>query len=251
MTLEATPWTETFHVRTYEADPSGCASMQVLCNYLQEAAANHAQRLGVSVEHLVDQQQTWVLAYLRVEVETYPRWRDAVHVETWPSGENGLYATREFLLRGHDDRPLGRATSAWLLLDLERRRPLRISERVREIRVPARPRPLPGPIPRLQGPSQAEYEQSFHVRYSDLDMNRHVNNVRYIDWAVESAAREAAQDLRLQAVEISFRAETRYGDAVLAQAQQAEHEDGILFLHRLAHAGDGREVALAKTRWGE
>jgi acyl-CoA thioesterase FadM len=50
-------------------------------------------------------------------------------------------------------------------------------------------------------------------------------------------------------LEIHFRAETTYGDTVLAQAGPAEADGGLVFAHQLRREADGRLVALARTRW--
>lgn len=249
MTSTAAPrtWSETFHVRSYETDPTGTASLPAICNYLQEIAGNHAGALGVSVEHLTDQNLTWVLTRLHVEMDRYPAWRDDLHIETWPSGENGLYATREFLLTDVDGQPLGRATSAWLLIDLARRRPVRIPAFVSEIRLPHRTRPLPDDFPRLPAPAEADHTHQVTVRYGDVDMNRHTNNVRYVTWAVDALPQEVLERQRIAALEVHFRAETVYGDALLVETAATDDETPA-YLHRITRPDDGREVALARTR---
>jgi medium-chain acyl-[acyl-carrier-protein] hydrolase len=243
-----TPWEEAFRVRTYEVDPAGCASIQTLCNYLQEAAGNHARQLGVSMEQMEGQNLTWVLARLHVEVNRYPRWKDTVEVETWPSGFEGLYARREFIVENGSPEPLLKATSAWLLVDIRRRRPVRIPEFVTAIVSPRQQRALDDTFSDLPGLNQAEHERRFHVRYSDLDLNQHVNNVRYIEWAVETLPLEIIRNRHLARIEVAFRAETNYGDVVTGQAQQL-NDSPLTFAHRVLREADGRETALVRTVW--
>jgi acyl-ACP thioesterase len=83
-------------------------------------------------------------------------------------------------------------------------------------------------------------------------MNAHVNNVRYVEWAVESLPPEAVQGYELVALELHFRAETGHGEQVTVEAECREATDGtdgMACLHRLVRVGDRREVALAVTRW--
>ncbi len=169
-------YTDTFYVHSYEIDTTGTASIKSICNYLQETAGNHADELGVAVDRLSEENRTWVLSRLHVEMDRYPRWREELQIETWPSGENGLLATREFILSSADGDELGRATSAWLIIDIDRRRPVRIPDYVSEIRLPDRERVLPETeeLPSMEDP---DLEATFRVRHSDLDLNAHVNNV--------------------------------------------------------------------------
>lgn len=238
-------WQETFRVRSYETDVTGTASMASICNYLQEAAGNHAHDLGVSVEQMDN--QTWVLTRLHVEMARFPSWRQDVYIETWPSGENGLYATREFVLRDDEGDTLGWATSAWLIIDLTRRRPVRIPAFVRSFRVPVRGRALDDTFDRLPVLDTPAEERTFRVRYGDLDLNQHVNNVHYVEWVVEALPRHVREGHHLTSLEIHFRAEATFGDEVRVQTSPAGEDS--TFLHRLLRHSDGRDVAHVRTRW--
>ena len=237
-------WSETFRVRSYETDPGGEASIQSICNYLQEAAGNHAGALGVAVDQLTRQNMTWVLARLRVEVDRYPIWREDVVVETWPSGTDGLYATREFLIHDASGQPVGRGSSAWLMIDFERRRPMRIPPFITEIPLPDRPRPIRDMPSRLPDLPEGGTEKHLDVRYSDLDVNGHVNNVHYIEWSLESLPSDLLRSHAVKTLDVVFRAEANLADAVSVGVHEIEP---LTFLHRVrAHE---RELARARTVW--
>lgn len=243
------PWNETFRVRAYEIDPSGRASIQTLCNYLQEAAGNHAQTFGASVEQLTEQNLTWVLARLHVQVSHYPAWRETIHVETWPSGVDGLYATREFMVYGPGSDLIAKASSAWLMVDFARRRPVRMPAFITGLVPPDRPRPFDDPFPKLEILTQPDHMGSFKVRYSDLDLNEHANNVRYVEWAVETLPLDLIRSHHLASLEIMFRAEATLGDAVSTEAQRITSASAPAFLHRITRPSDSKDLALLKTTW--
>ena len=254
MQQPANIWTEPFRVRTFETDLHGCASIQTLCNYFNEAAGKHARSYGVSIEELNQKNLTWVLSRLHVQVDAYPAWGDEVIVETWPSGLEGLFATRDFLFLGaagdDGERPvLGRGVSAWLIVDVARKRPVRVTSLLSNVKPPERPRALDDAFAKLKPPPGADHERRFRVRYSDLDINRHVNNVRYAEWAVESVPEAVLHTCRLREIELQFRAETTFGDTVVVQTQNGQDGDALSFAHRLTRQTDGRDVALARTRW--
>ena len=243
-------WREAHTVRSSETDASGRASVQALMGYLLDAADGHARALGLSADDLADERRTWMLHRLRVVVEAPPRWRDAVHVETWPASMDGLYAERDFWLRDEGGRPLARATSTWLVIDLRRRRPVRLPDAFRAFALPDRERPLPDVAPELPPFDAPNYEQTFRVGYGDLDLNQHATFSRYALWAIETLPFEMLQAHALAELDLRFRAETVYGDMLLAQTQRVNGEEAA-FIHRLIREKDGREAAQAFTRWRE
>ncbi|HHP7239204.1 acyl-[acyl-carrier-protein] thioesterase [Longibacter sp.] len=243
-------WTESFPIRAYDITPRGTASPLAICDFLQEAAGNHADHLGVSMEDLLSDNRAWVLAFLHLEVDRYPSWHREVTLETWPSGLDGIYATREFVL-SDDDGSCARATSAWFVIDTERRRPVRPPSILHDIDLPDRPRPLSKQQSKSSVPESAPlHERDFRVRYHDLDLNRHVNNVRYVEWAVETLDAGWLDAHVLSHLTLEFRAETTADDPVRAEAYAGVDADPeTTFRHHLRHADSNRTLALASTRW--
>jgi acyl-ACP thioesterase len=240
-------WRETFRVRAYEIDPRGRVSLPNVCNYLQEVAGNHATALGWSVDQLLERGLTWVLSRLHVRLARFPAWREELAVTTWPAGVERVFAVREFELAGADGAAIGAATTGWLLLGSGGRRPLRPPAEIEEIARGAPPRVIPdrfGKLPEIAGDAA---EKAFDVRFADLDINQHANNVSVILWLLEGVPEEVLLACRPHEMEVEFRAEGRLGDRVLSQvaADPGERQ----FLHRLVRAGDGREMARARTLW--
>ena len=255
-------WKQSYRVRAYETDPSGRASIASLCNYLQEAAANHARDLGVSVEQLQERNSTWVLSRLRVRVESYPTWREEILVETWPSGIERLFATRDFIVTGRDGTIVARAVSWWLMIDVESRRPQRPSEFIASLELADRPRALiesasilseqdaDAPFPDADAPLRDSDAPSLEirVRYGDLDVNGHANNVRYIEWALEAVPHDVLQSLHVVELDVVFKAEAVFGDPVQVSAESVRGDD-VVFAHAIRSSADGRYLAGLITTW--
>jgi medium-chain acyl-[acyl-carrier-protein] hydrolase len=241
-------WTESFRVRAYEVDATARASVPAVANWLQETAGNHATALGWAVDALQAQGRTWVLARLHLCLGGAPSWREDVHVTTWPSGVHRLYALREFRLTGSGDRELGVATTGWLLLDLAGRRPVRLPDALEEVAHRTPERVLADPFAKLPEPEGAGTVKTFEVRLSELDMNRHANNVSVIAWALEALPEEVVLSASLAELEIEFRAEALLGNLVHSHAHRVA-EGSAAFLHRLVRESDGREIARARTLW--
>jgi len=242
-------WTEDHAVRSYEVDPLGKLSPASFCNYLQEAAANHAHALGVSILDLIPRNITWVLSRLALRIHVFPEWRETIRVQTWPSGTRGPFSLRDFRVMGKENRILGESVTAWLLIDIGTRLPLRrvpfVSERLPHVKME---HPFPHDLSKLPGLDGYDHEEAFRVRQGDLDMNRHVNNVCYIEWVMESLPPDMTERAVLTDLEVQYIAEAFSGDRVLARCRKL-NEKGLSFLHAVIREGDSQELFRAKTVW--
>jgi len=241
-------WQASYEVRSYEVDAEGRLSSLALFNLLQDAASNHAEALGVSVQQLQAENRTWVLSRMRLSVTGFPRWRDRLQVRTWPSGGNRVFAFRHFAVENDRGRPLAAAASAWLIIDTDSRRPQRIAPFIQRLRPVSGVPDLSDPLDKLPAPSAAAGQQRFNVRYRDLDINRHVNNVSYIEWALESLPHDRIHGHVAVDLEVSFLGEAFLNDAITARWQPVNAEPPV-FLHSLLQEDAGRELARLRTTW--
>jgi acyl-ACP thioesterase len=236
-------------VRSYDVTPGGTASVLALADYFQEAAGRHADALGVAMQDLMDEGKAWVLAHLHLELERRPRWNETVALETWPSGLDGLFAKREFVFRDDAGEALAQGTSRWLVIDVARRRPLRPPSALYDIETSDRPRPVDADLDDLPAPARVDRTRDFTVRYHDLDLNRHVNNVRYLEWALETLPAQVLDDRHCRALALQFEAEATHGDPIRATAELREDGGTLRVRHRLAHAERDETLARAATTW--
>ncbi|MFQ5631849.1 MAG: acyl-[acyl-carrier-protein] thioesterase [bacterium] len=241
-------WQGRYPIHSYEIAPNGLVRMQSLCRFLQDAAGSHARELGVSVDQLLPKGLTWMLSRLRVKMQQLPAWGEILHIESWPADLQRLYAIRDFQISGTNEQKIGVATSAWLLIDISRKRPMRLPEDIRRFHPGEPVRALEMDMQKIPPVEKVDDEKSFHVRFSDLDLNRHVNYISYIEWALETVPEAWWQKRYLIDLELEYLAESIFGDTVVAQMQLPKADSGIM-LHRLFRSGDDRELIRARTVW--
>ncbi|MBK8805204.1 MAG: hypothetical protein IPO21_00580 [Bacteroidales bacterium] len=172
-------------VKIWEADEKGFAKLSSIFNYLQQASIMHAHIIGAGLFYLMQQNLTWVLSSIKLEIVSFPLWEEKLTVETSCRGLNRIYYIRDFVIKNASGQTLVNATSEWLLLNTINRRPQR-PELV----------PLDNfftqdlmKIEKIE-PKYKELPYSVSckrhlVQWSDLDVNNHVNNARYVDWVVD------------------------------------------------------------------
>jgi acyl-ACP thioesterase len=246
--LEPNVWEETYQIRTYEVDCRNRLSILSMFNFMQDAAGKHAQALGVSVRRLLSENYTWLLSRLKIKIASYPDINDRIQIATWPSGVQRLFALRDFELRNGSDQVIAAAVSAWLVIDVQRRRPVRILPFVDRLKPLEGRHILPDTLDKLPELNNRTYEKKFIARYGDLDVNQHINNVSFVEWVVEGVPSSLLNTSAPAQLEINFLAEAYYEDRILA-ACHPQDPDNTVFQHSLIRQQDGRELARARSVW--
>lgn len=236
---------ETFRIRTYQTGGRQQTAPPVLADLFQECASLHARELGFSGEDLAGQGLAWVLTRLFFRVERWPRLWERVTVRTWPSWVERRAAGRDFEARDEDGGLVAKATSSWMTMDMAARRMAPIPDSLvalhrsdqRAVHFPSRSIPRPG---------QARSSMDIRVRQSDLDVNGHVNNVRYLEWCLHSLEPFPGEE-NPSWMDISFRAEARLGEELTAISAPGENCDAERILLHAVMSDDGRELARAAS----
>lgn len=236
---------ETFKIRASEIDFNQQATLPAVCNLLQEVAGNHARELEFDITDLQKDELTWVLHRLHVQMDRFPDWRETITIKTWPSSGDGLRAYRDFLIMSENEDVIGRSLSYWLIMNIQSRRPARIPKDILEMAPDDTKHVLPIANNRFSDLDQVDYSQEFEVRKTDLDLNRHVNNVRFIEWALSCLP----DDTAVSEIDIQFMAESIMGDTDVAEAkEQSADQNSKAFDHQIRRASDDKILAKAISR---
>lgn len=210
-------WQETFPVRFGAIDRSDKLTLSGMFEYFQEAAISHAENLGVGREAMASAKQGWVLSRMTVLVDRRPNYCETITVRTWPRGGEKLFAMRNFDIRDKDDNAVVSARSAWLIVDLEKRRPLRPQQVMDNLPLNEGIDSLPQEANSCTGLEERANLEKVTERkalYTDIDYNGHVNNVSYIKWiedCIEPDLLEKAQKMRL---DINYLNEILFGENI-------------------------------------
>ncbi|KAI3934396.1 hypothetical protein MKW92_026647 [Papaver armeniacum] len=196
--------------------------METLMNLLQETALNHVMSSGLvgdgfgATHEMSLRKLIWVFTRIHIQVEKYNSWGDVVEVNTWvdATGKNGM--RREWEIRDNKTQQIiTRATSTWVVMNRETRRLSKMPEQVRqEVKPFYLNRAAMGEavddtakIDKLN--NETAPRASVRPRWSDMDANQHVNNVKYIGWILESVPINVLEDYNLTSMTLEFRRECR------------------------------------------
>ncbi|MCL2720546.1 MAG: thioesterase [Treponema sp.] len=182
-------WQETFPVRFGAIDKSDKLTLDAIFQIFQEAAISHAENLGVGRQEMARTAQAWILSRMTVIADRRPSYCESITVKSWPCGCQKLFAIRDYQINDKNDAPVVSARSAWLIVDMDKRRPLRPQSVVETLPVNEGLHALSCDDRSAEGLEQRNNLEKTAERkalYTDLDYYGHVNNVRYIQWIEDS-----------------------------------------------------------------
>jgi len=239
-------WTESFKVHSYDVDLNKMATLESLSRHFQEAAWNHAEQLGAGYQRLQQENRFWVLVRLLVEIMRYPGWGETVTLKTWPRAAKSVFAMRDFEMFDSNCVRMVAGTSGWLVLDTKTRKPLRVDKLIAGIKTLVDKCALEREPQKLECGEPGDGSRQVTVQYSDIDVNGHVNNARYIGWLMDSYPLDFHRRHILKSLEVNFLGEAVAGETISVLSKEAAPGE---FWHSIVTAAIGGEVCRAKTIW--
>lgn len=210
-----------FEIRSTETDLWDRLHMGSLCSMMQEIASDHAAALGTGTDVLEDRNLVYLLSGISLRLDAYPVWGETLDIQTWCREIVQLYFIRDFVIETTDGRKIATASSSWFLTDKDTHRPVRpaaLEDLIAGYTFPDMnalgfnaTRLKKG---RLDFPDQTSFTK--FADFSDMDRNRHVNNTRYIAWAIDFFYHHLGieEPKGIRGLDINFLAEVKYGDKV-------------------------------------
>ena len=216
--------TYSFKIQPQFVDFQFRVTLGALSDILLTTAGMNADDYGFGLRHLHDQKCSWVLLRLAVEMDYFPEQYQTIHVETWIEEIGRASTTRNFCIRNNNNEIIGNACSIWAMLDMETRRAkdLQSIEGIHNFASGTKGSIAP-PI-KLAG-VEDETIECFKVKYSDIDINQHVNSVRYIEWISNCFTLDFYRQKSIKRFEINYMNEMVFDDDVkIAKMAFAEND---------------------------
>ena len=208
--------TYTFVAEPFHVDFTGKLFMGVLGNHLLNSAGFHATERGFGIAEMNESNYTWVLSRLAVEMMDMPSEYETFSVDTWIENVYRLFTDRNFTIYGKDGKVYGYARSVWAMINLETRKPadllaLHGQELVDYIETDK--------ICPIEKPGRIKVTQQMPLRtievyYNDIDINGHVNSIKYIEHILDLFPKQWFAEKKVARFEMAYVAESYYGDTL-------------------------------------
>jgi len=238
-----------FKLRYFEMNKYGEASPTTILTLLEETAAEHCYHIGNCLYSLEKQNIGWVLLSGVIDMERYPKYKENITIRTWLSKYSLFKGYRENLIIDESGNIIGRAKGIWAFYDIEKRKPSPVFEEIKskwglnpEISKEIN-------LEKIKTETAGEPKEEFNVYKADIDSNKHVNNIKYFHWLVESLPEEILDNYYLKIINARFFSEANIGEKI--QVYSTNDQDENEYLITMKSNIDNKLLAAAHTIWKE
>ena len=238
-----------YEIHYYEVDYRLQSTITTIVNFMGDIGTEQSDSLGVGIQDLISKNMTWVFYQYDIKVNRYPKYGEKLRMVTEPSGFKKFYATRDYIIYDGNDNKIVEAQAIFFLIDTNKRRAMRVPTDQYEIYGIENELGKDFKIDRLEKLENTMYSKHFKTRYSDIDSNKHVNNTKYIEWAIETLPLELVKNYELKRIKVTFEKECLYGEEVCVKTSTREESSGtITSIHKIENES-GKEITALVGEW--
>lgn len=210
--------TQTLTLQSRDCDFTGRWKPSEIFTAMQELAADHAAILGAGYSTLRSVNLAFALTRSELHMDKYPMIGEKVVCHTWPAPVMKWMFPRYFIFETESGEQLGYAATIWVLMDLAERKmvapaalpsPIPTSDKKPPLRMPGKATP----------PAGEGMQRDYLPGYSELDVNRHVNNTRYVSWMCDALGAELLTDKCVKSLTVNYTHELLPGQTISLRSE--------------------------------
>jgi len=229
-------------------DSSGKIRMDRLFNMFQDAATHHSNDLCISGLDMAKKQLKWVVSRYQVQIAKNPQLLEPLELKTWRFPWKNLYELRQFTIVNQNKEELISALGIWILVKASNSKPVRLTPHLpEELLAPADT--CPELIKNDHDFMDFDHESEFKIRVHDLDLNQHVNNTVYTQWAMEAVPAKLLFEFTPADCIVSFLKESFYPNTILSCVKIENRLDTLITRHSIFLKKNMLKLANLTMRW--
>jgi acyl-ACP thioesterase len=236
---------EKLTIKSYQTNQYGKASIAAIFHTMLEAAWAHAQIMDWGYDDLKNNNLFWVLSRFYLQVEKYPAWQDEIILNTWSAGTDGMYAYREYIIEDSKGDILMKASSAWLILDMDSHKIFRLSDYKTTFPKLADANACRNPK-RIKPNVHTEEISFYPVLFSELDINKHFNSVKYVERVLDDYGIDFLNENEPAEMEINYLKEAVAGDFIAVTRSKISDNE---YLNCLVRESDRADLCVMRMVW--
>ena len=211
-----------YRITSADCDIYARLKPSALLGFMIQSAVDSADRIGFGFSDLRKQKLFWVLCRLTLEMDSVLQWYDEIEIETWPRNIEKILYRRDFLIRKNKE-VIGRATSHWLAIDRDTKKPGKVSLEDEWIFISMRDKQAIAEAPAKISAIDSNNTGVLKTCFTDFDVNGHVTSTRYLEWAMNALPADFHRHHVFEKFTVNYIKETLPGDNINTKIQLSEN----------------------------
>ena len=209
-------FTYEYKLRYTDVGSDNKLTLKALVATLQQAAISHSEEAGYGVSTIHKTHLAWLLLDWKVQIISYPHSNKTLTVKTWPRVFDKLYSYRDFEVFDEDNNLVAIASSKWFAIDTETKKIRKLTPEITE----AYGEPVTQCVfenafnEKLKVPENLKLNFNYEIQRRDIDTNGHVNNLNYIDFALETLSEEIYNNNTFHNLEVIYKKEIKLHEKI-------------------------------------
>ena len=211
---------EKIFINSNDVDDHCDLKISTIFKYLQQVSTNHAELLGIGKEETLRRGEFWVITRMKVIIHQMPKMLDTLTVTTHPGEKVMFIFPRYYQIYNEKGELVISASSSWALLDINTHK-IKVKPFEDDFILPFEKLDEDISLPEKINPDQLIIVDERKVRYSDIDLNGHLNNTKYIDYIIDTHDSDFYQKHRVKEILINYEKEIKNNDNVVIYSNKS------------------------------
>jgi len=220
-----------FSVSFFDCDTFAHLRVSRLCEYFQDTSLAYLKSQGFDYLSMIEKDRfTILISRMRIKLSHLPLWGEDIFIQYWLKGfEPEKVAWGDFDVRDAQGNSIIQATSSWLLIDLKDGKARPFKEGPYRFETHPELSVLPQSIELLEPTGMPQTILTKEIKYSDIDLNSHVNNSRYADWVLDAIGMEALKERKIRSIQLNYMQQVEYNTRIALMRFPASHHHVVIF----------------------
>lgn len=208
-------YTEKFKIPLKDIGKDNKIKNRAVLEILENIACYHSDLVGYGVNNIKETKVTWILLDWKLKVINRPTYGQVLTVNTWGKGMNKFFTYRDYEIYDNNNNLCAIATSKWALIDTEKAKMSRLTENIINAYKPEKKTVFEeNSLDKVKIPEEFSNTIKYEVIRKDIDINKHMHNLYYLDLAYEALPDEIYNKRPFDYVRITYKKEIKLGEKV-------------------------------------
>lgn len=204
-----------FHVRYEDVDKNNHLTLKGFLKYFLTAGTAHSDIAGYGLNDIPNNHVTWLTLNWKLQVFQYPKTDENIHIRTWCRNCNKLYVYRDYEMIDNTGNRIAICSSKWVLINTDTKKIAQITDKIIQDYGPVEISVFNNEITKLSEPTTEILNRfDYTILRRDLDTNNHVNNLNYVDFALEALPNDIYENANFTNLEVMYKKQCLLGDKI-------------------------------------